>query len=268
MTESTTSAADPVSAATLIHRYNLRDYGGYPARGGTRLKRGVLLRSGQLDECGLPEAGLLERLGVSAIVDLRGPGEVPENTSPAYEGWTGTKLFATSEDHLVPHAMRELAEVTTTEGVVRHMASVYRKLPFSERFRESIRNYVAALDSVGSDGSASLVHCFAGKDRTGIAVALFHLLAGVHRDDVFADYLMTNAMGEDRIALGLPHLLRRANGRAPEWLLREVMAARAEYLEAALDEFALRSGGPTGYLADATGHSPAKLAEIAGRLLD
>ena len=121
---------------------------------------------------------------------------------------------------------------------------------------------------MGSDGSATLIHCFAGKDRTGIAVALFHLLAGVHRDDVFADYLMTNDMGEDRIALGLPHLMRRAEGRAPEWLLREVMAARAEYLEAALDEFAQRNGGPTGYLADVTGHDPAKLAEIAGRLLD
>jgi protein tyrosine/serine phosphatase len=257
-----------VSAATLIHRYNLRDYGGYTARGGARLRRGVLFRSGQLDECGLPEQGLLEGLGVSAIVDLRGPAEVPEGSSPAYHGWSGTKLFATSEDHLVPHAMRELAAVTSTEGVVAHMASVYRKLPFSERFRESMRNYVSALDGVGSDGSATLVHCFAGKDRTGIAVALFHLLAGVHRDDVFADYLMTNAMGEERIALGLPHLARRANGRAPEWLLREVMAARAEYLEAALDEFAQRNGGPTGYLADVTGHDPARLEQIAERLLD
>lgn len=247
-------------------RYNLRDYGGYATRSGGRLRRGVLLRSGQLDHVGVDEHSLLQRLGVGSIVDLRGPAELGEGGSSAFEGFAGKVLFAKATDNLVPHSMQHLIGVQSTDEVAEQMIRVYRRLPFSERFREALTNYFDALAGVGDDvGPATLIHCFAGKDRTGIAVALFHHLAGVHEDDIYADYLATNDMGEERIALGLPDLDRRADGQAPEWVLREVMAVRPDYLAAMFKEVAKRSGDPATFLATTTGRSPTDLAAIVER---
>jgi protein tyrosine/serine phosphatase len=53
-----------------------------------------------------------------------------------------------------------------------------------------LRRHFAAL---AQNRGASLIHCFAGKDRTGLSVALTHHVLGVHRDDAMADYLLTNA---------------------------------------------------------------------------
>lgn len=264
----------PVPAASTEHtinaaRYNLRDYGGYAALGGGRLRTGGLFRSGQLDSAGGPEAGLLQRLGVGAIIDLRGPAELGDGVSPAFEGFGGKVLFAKAPDNLVPHSMEHLIGVQSTDEVAAQMTSVYRKLPYSGRFREALTNYLDALDGVHADaGEGTLIHCFAGKDRTGIAVGLFLHAAGVHPDDIYADYLATNDMGEDRIALGLPHLSRRAGGRAEEWVLREVMAVRPDYLAAMFAAVTKRSGDPLTFLAEATGRTPAEVTAVAERWID
>ncbi|MES2492569.1 MAG: tyrosine-protein phosphatase [Pseudomonadota bacterium] len=250
-------------------RYNLRDYGGYSVRGGGRLRSGALFRSGQLDAAGAPEAGLLQRLGIGAIVDLRGPAELGEGMSCAFDGFSGKVLFASAEDNLVPHSMEHLVGVQSADEVAAQMTRVYRKLPYSGRFREALTNYFDALEGAGEHaGPATLIHCFAGKDRTGIAVALFHHVAGVHRDDSYADYLATNDMGEERIAHGLPHLSRRSGGRAEEWILREVMKVRAAYLDAMFDAVTTRSGDPLTFLAEATGRTPAQVTAIAERWVD
>ena len=247
-------------------RYNLRDYGGYAARDGGRLRTGGLFRSGQLDAAGAPEAGLLQRLGVGAIIDLRGPAELGDGVSPAFDGFAGQVLFAKAPDNLVPHSMEHLIGVQTADEVAAQMTSVYRKLPYSGRFREALTNYLDALDGAHAHaGQGTLIHCFAGKDRTGIAVGLFLHAAGVHHDDIYADYLATNDMGEERIALGLPHLSRRAGGRAEEWVLREVMAVRPDYLDAMFAAVTKRSGDPLTFLAEATGRTPAEVTAIAER---
>lgn len=262
--------APPVCTNFTVNaqRYNLRDYGGYATRSGGRLRSGALFRSGQLDSAGALEAGLLQRLGVGAIIDLRGPAELGDGVSPAFDGFAGQVLFATAEDNLVPHSMEHLIGVQSVDEVAAQMNRVYRKLPYSGRFREALTNYLDALGGLAvAAGPATLIHCFAGKDRTGIAVGLFHHAAGVHRDDVFADYMATNDMGEERIALGLPNLSRRAGGRAEEWVLREVMAVRAEYLATMFGAVTARSGDPLTYLAEATGRTPAEVTAIAERWL-
>lgn len=247
------------------HQTGLRDYGGYATRSGARLRRGVLFRSGQLDSAGQEESGLLHRLGIGAIIDMRGPAEIGEARSPAYEGFSGEILLASSEGSIMPHATTGLVAITSVEDVGNQMAEVYRRLPYCGRFRESFANYLRALDSADiSTRSATLIHCFAGKDRTGLAVALFHLIAGVHPDDVFADYLTTNDMGEDRIELSRPEFERRSGGDAPEWLFRALNAGHADYLAAALRQI----GDVHSYAAETSGYSPRRLIEIGERWLD
>src|SRR3546814_20173258 len=81
-------------------------------------------------------------------------------------------------------------------------------MPYRPALGATLRLYLAALVEYDAP---SLVHCVAGKDRTGFAVAIVHRLLGVHEDDLMHDYLLTNTAGknEDRLAQGVAHLRSR-----------------------------------------------------------
>lgn len=229
---------------------NLRDFGGYRTTSGRALARERLFRSGQLETADERFVGVVARLGITTVIDLRaGPERLPTG-GPAFAGFTGRVLAATAEDEPVPHDMSHFLGANSAAEVVSRMTRIYRMLPSSVRFRQSMGNVVR---TVGREEGGTLIHCFAGKDRTGLGVALLHLAAGVHRDDVFHDYLLTNHMGAARVDTALDWLLGSRSLAAPAWLLQEVMAVRAEYLEAGLGAIAAAAVDPISYLAAAAG---------------
>lgn len=238
---------DEFAAANSV---NLRDFGGYRTASGAILKRGRLFRSGQLETADDSFTGVVARLGITTVIDLRaGPERLPTG-GPAFAGFTGAVQVPVADDEPIPHDMSHFLGAASPADVVARMSQIYRMLPSSIRFKESMRNFVRA---VTRDDGGTLIHCFAGKDRTGLAVALMHVALGVHRDDVFHDYLLTNEMGAARIETALSWLLRSQNVTTPDWLLQEVMAVRAEYLEAALAEIAGTGLDSAQYLVVAAG---------------
>lgn len=228
------------------------------------LRHGKLYRSGQLDDAYPEDRGLVARLGIGQILDLRSQSEIATAPLPALEGFTGRIMLANAEDGLIPHATRGLIGMARPDEVVVHMQAIYRALPFSTRFVESLRLMFAAL---GTTEDGVLVHCFAGKDRTGVAVALAHHVLGVHPDDTMADYLLTNAMGEGRIVAGCRVLRRHLPDSVGDVLLHEVMSVRAEYLEQALGAMTDVHGGVDAYLAECVGLTPQASALIAANCL-
>lgn len=260
MKEPTSNAAASLSPNAA--RYNLRDYGGYAMADGARLCTGRLLRSGQLDDALPNDRGLLARLGVTEVIDLRSAGEAGNAAELAYAGFAGAILAPQSEDGVIPHAIKGLVRLESPDEVANHMAGIYRTLPGSARFREAISLYFRVLAE--SEG-ASLIHCFAGKDRTGLAVALFHLAMGVHADDVMEDYLLTNAAGEERIAAGIATLRGEGDAAVNEAVLREAMGVRPEYLAAALAVIAAETRSPVTWICQLTGLGSANLEEIRRR---
>lgn len=243
---------------------NLRDFGGYRTASGTVLKRGRLFRSGQLDTAGPSLSRILAKLGITTIIDLRSRPERVAAGGPAFVGFTGVVQAATTQDQRIPHALDHFLGLSSPAEVAARMSLIYRMLPSSEQFRESMGNFARA---VTGDRGGTLIHCFAGKDRTGLAVALLHLGLGVHRDDVLHDYLLTNAMGPERVETGLRWLSRGAPVEAPEWLLHEIMSVRAEYLEAGLAEIAAAGISPAQYAATIVGVSPDEFARSTNQLL-
>src|SRR5204863_8011057 len=94
------------------------------------------------------------------------------------------------------------------------------------------------LRAVGEAEGCVLVHCAAGKDRKGLACAYLHHIAGVHHDDMIADYLLTNDDARlERKAAAAGAFVERLLGRRPsdEALLAWVRVY-PEYLDAAFDE--------------------------------
>jgi rhodanese-related sulfurtransferase len=106
---------------------------------------------------------------------------------------------------------------------------------------------VGALEDIATGDGAVLVHCAAGKDRTGIVVAFALAAAGVERDAIVADYVAT----AERISLIMARL-RGSPTYAPDLDDEpdETHAPRAETLEAVFDALDSGYGGPLGWLSE------------------
>lgn len=139
--------------------------------GGSRVRRGVLLRSGQLSQ--LTSAGReMLTARVRRVIDLRDDAEVAAEPSALYSvTTTRLPLFLGSVGSFFEQNL--------------DLAAMYRHLvdDSSERIVDAVRLIAA--------GVPTLVHCTVGKDRTGVTVALALSAVGADRDAVIADYALT-----------------------------------------------------------------------------
>jgi protein tyrosine/serine phosphatase len=108
----------------------------------------------------------------------------------------------------------------------------------------------------------------AGKDRTGVAAMAVHLALGVHRDDIVADYLLTNTAGDPaaRIAAGY-RTVAATVGDLDEESLRVMMGVEAEYLDIALATIVERSGSVDVWLSEEFGADAALRERLRSQLV-
>lgn len=245
---------------------NFRDFGDYAA-GVRRLKRGLLFRSAHHAEATDADLAKLAALGLSVIVDLRRSNE---RASLPSKRWPGFGAEVIDNDIGQEHADEWHEFIAgsdlTAASFRQYMLDYYDGAPHAKRHVDLYARYFRAL---AQTEGAVLVHCAAGKDRTGILCALTHHVAGVHEDDIIADYLLTN--DEERIARRLPTIRARiaeASGRQPDdAALFVAMRVEAEYLERAFAAMRAQHGSIDGYLDAALGLTPQLRERIHDRLL-
>ena len=169
---------------------NFRDFGGFPAAGGQRLKTGRLYRSASHGRATDADLEALHALGISVIVDLRRVAERerdPSRRHPAFAGEVIASDVGDDEgDSWIDHIT---SSDLSPESFRTYMLGYYRDAPFNPRMIDLYSRYFQTLADV--DGPV-LIHCAAGKDRTGILAALTHHMAGVGHEHLMADYLATN----------------------------------------------------------------------------
>jgi protein tyrosine/serine phosphatase len=123
----------------------------------------------------------------------------------------------------------------------------YRKAPFEPRHLELFGRYFEALDM----GRPVLIHCTAGKDRTGLLAALTHHLLGVDEADLLADFELTNRAA--RIETRLPQVteaMTESLGRRPsETAVRAFLGVDRTYLAEAFGAIRREAGSVEAYLA-------------------
>lgn len=246
----------------ILPRYNLRDYGGVTTRDGARLVSDMLFRSAELDRCHPNESDLLERLGVQALVDFRSPGEIPATVPAAHPRFTGQRFATANDDTVIPHALNRFASLNTPAEARATLTETYRKFALSDHFRVTLKLY---FEMLAHTNGPSLIHCFAGKDRTGIAVALFQSHMNVHPDDIADQFMITHAAGEDRVAYLRETMVGNAQASIQPDVLEELLTVRAEYLEAALAEIVTHYGDIPTYLRDGAGIEPETLGALPQR---
>jgi protein tyrosine/serine phosphatase len=245
---------------------NFRDFGGYAA-GPRRLKAGLLYRSGHPARATGADLARLADLRLAVIVDLRRVNERERDPAPRWPGFAARVI----ENDLGQETLDEWADFIATSDLTAgsfrsYMLDYYRLAPFQSRHIDLYARYFRAL--ADAEGPV-LVHCSAGKDRTGILCALTHHLAGVSDDDIFADYLLTN--DPDRLAARLPmirEVIKTNTGReASDEALMTAMRVEAEYLAEAIGAMSEAHGSLDGYLDQALGLDRALRERLHERLL-
>ncbi len=232
-----------ISPELLEKMVNLRDAGIYSCGQGCTLKSGMLYRGGEPEPASRRDTELLLGLGLSSIIDLR-PGKERKKCPPAlahiHRLQIEVDITGKTMSRLKPYLNRKGKE-SEIRGAV---ASVYADM--AEWFRP---HWPALFSHLSQEENwPVLIHCRAGKDRTGVTVALLQKLCGVSDEDVMSDYLMTN----DYLMPRAIRMFRRINllafGLLPLKNYGVAYAAHPIYLDAFFRKIKESFSDPENYL--------------------
>jgi protein tyrosine/serine phosphatase len=258
---------------------NTRDLGGLPTTDGGRTVPGRILRSDNLQTLSDDDVRLLvDEVRLREVIDLRTTAEIllegrgPLRAVPAVrhrhftllpERGHFTDVFAVEEDEDVtlPAAWADsILPRQTAEHDQGEPPAVRSYLGYLSDRPDAV---VGALRALAAGGpGASVVHCAAGKDRTGVVCALSLAVAGVGHDDIVADYALTAEVID-----GIVARLAASPTYAEDMEKRDVAThtPRAETMDRVLTLLDERWGGPIGWL-DAHGLGADERAALRARL--
>ncbi len=229
---------------------NFRDFGGYGCQS-AELPRGRLFRSAHFARASDADVHALHALGVAVVVDLRSAGERAEQPSRRHAGFGGRLIEATGEQGSAPH-QAAASSALTSDDVRRHMIAAYRELPYRAGLIDA---FSRTFEALANGETPLLIHCAAGKDRTGLLAALIQHVAGVSDDDIMADYLLTNRVEHPPERLEkFSGWLAETYGAAPdEAAVRTALGVEPVFLQTAWASMTERNGGVDGYLRQVLG---------------
>lgn len=259
--------------------FNARDVGGMPLVGGGTVRSGVLLRSDALAT--LTDEGLARLAPVGTVVDLRTPQErevAPNRLPPGGEIRVLERpLLEGAIAQLAPQAAAMREQLSRTGPSEEMLAALRAQIPTLAELYLSMLEHgaavfadcaraVAAPEAPDSQPGAVLLHCTAGKDRTGVAVALLLAAVGVEREAIVADYTRSQAELAGPWAERMLEGVRRAGIPPLPEIEQLAVSTPAAAIEAALAEVDAR-GGAADYLR-AGGLCEEELALLRSRLRD
>lgn len=234
---------------------NLRDFGGYGCGTGA-LPRGKLWRSGHMARATDADLDALHALGIAVVVDLRSEPERSEQPSRRHADFAGRVIEADGAQDAPPHEASVASPgAVGPEDVRRHMLAAYRELPWRPGMLDA---YARTFEALAEAPGPLLIHCAAGKDRTGVLAALLHHVAGVSDADVMEDYLLTNRVQHPPARRAkFARWMKQTYGSEPsDEAIQVALGVEPVFLEAAWGEMRARHGSVDGYLEQALGVTP------------
>jgi protein-tyrosine phosphatase len=243
---------------------NFRDFGGYSTAGGRRVKWGFLFRSGQLSSLSDQDINLLSSLELDLICDFRrqeeqegDPSRLPLRNPPRI---ASLPIIPGSNSRFFEQVEGQMAD---RQAMFDFMVEINRD--FAEAQSETYARMFREILSV--ENARFLVHCAAGKDRTGFAAAIILMALGVSREMVMRDYMLTGQFfqPESEIArLREKYQMHQMDSQS----ILPMLEVHEDYLARAL--LAIEQSYPSVevYLEEALGVGAAELAELKARYLD
>ncbi|PZO52471.1 MAG: protein-tyrosine-phosphatase [Alphaproteobacteria bacterium] len=227
---------------------NFRDFGGWETSDGATVTRGKLYRSASFHDATDDDIAKLNAMELRFLVDLRRPEERKHEPS-RWENEATRMIFddeGAGGHALPPHFLALMQSDLTPQSTRDYMVSLYREIPFDPRLIRLYRDWFSEL----GEGGAGVIHCAAGKDRTGIGCALTLFALGVPEDAIFADYDFTNQAVD--LEKRMPRIQARMEERLGRTLdpaaLRPMLGVHVDFLRAALDVIEAQHGTVGGYM--------------------
>jgi protein-tyrosine phosphatase len=246
---------------------NFRDLGGYTTSDGRVVKWGKLYRTDALNELTDDDQVYLERLGIQRIVDFRIPdeaGDAPDKLPPALRDRYINMPIGFNEGNYAEFIKKIMSG--DTAGMNLDGALEQGNVKFVREFTPVFRDWLQGLVST-ADGS-QVFHCTAGKDRTGLASALFLLALGVPEGEVMQDYLASNIYLKEKNEKSLWKMRIFSLGRADTKGVKPMMEVRQSYLQAAFDTMRQDYGSIDNYLREGLGVDEAFREQLRARYLE
>lgn len=249
---------------------NLRDFGGYPADGGAVVKRGLLFRSDSLSKLPARAFERFSTLGIRTLIDLRTKRErlyrpyrfppdpnrraihLPIPPEPELDKrWTNIEKTW----FMLSGGMKKTDRAFTS--------AMYRRLP--ARAEPALAVLFPLLLDPGA--YPVLIHCTAGRDRTGFAAAMILRALGVPAETAIEDYCLIED-GARRAREGLVRSMRALSlFQMSREAIVEFLTPQAEYLRAAFESIEAEHGSVESYLERRLGFSGADRGALRALLL-
>ncbi len=233
---------------------NERDLGGFHARDGKRTRTGALVRMenpGHLTEEGLQA---MRAHGVTTLIDLRYPMEISR-----YPQLADAMKDLADAPLIVSIPLLEEATQPDDDAAFARSRDKWHVHVLDNR-GDAMATVLRTIADAEPGGVA--IHCAAGKDRTGIVAALLLDLASVSRDEIVADYALSEHWLLPRTEEWLTHMddVQRAN-------VHGLMATPPEYMHFALNHVDACHGGTEQYLRT-IGLTDAEIATLRERMIE
>jgi protein-tyrosine phosphatase len=242
---------------------NFRDIGGYTSADGRTVKWGYLFRSGQLSALSELDRSLLAELGLNVVCDFRRVEE--QERDPSNLPDPGPQVVSLP---IAPGSNGSFLEQAGSSWEADRQAMFDFMVEINRDFAvQQVQTYASMFDVLlQSEDTRMLVHCAAGKDRTGFAAAIILLALGVSRATVMEDYLLTAQYF---------HPLREIDRLREKYDMQDleteallpVLEVHPEYLQAAFDAIDAEFASLEDYLHQALGVDAEKLELLRARYL-
>ncbi|KEK23284.1 tyrosine-protein phosphatase [Bacillus gaemokensis] len=245
--------------------FNFRDLGGYETTDGRRVKWGKLYRSEEL--AGLTEwdVDYLQQTGLKLICDYRTDFEVKHKPNPSIDGARQVCLPVMQDlaKDLNINEFFQVGDLSMLGKPGEYLVNMNRD------FVTGNEAFVRFLQLAQDPENLPLVnHCTAGKDRTGFGSALLLLLLGVSEETIMEDYLLSNGFREKLNQKMMAFLGAKLQNEESKEILGAMFEARAEYLQAAIDEIIHKYGSIEMYAEKGLGFTKEQLENMKTMLLE
>lgn len=244
--------------------HNFRDFGGYRTLDGRQIRWRTLFRSGHLGLLTDQDRATLQELNIAAILDFRTQLEVDYYPSRLADEHTPQILPLAINAGSVKDILEAAVDPTDIEAA---KAAVHKKmLQINETLvMERHDTYRQMFEALLNHPGGYLLHCSAGKDRTGLGVALILSALGADRDTILSDYLLTNRfLDPEKSAAWFSKFLK------PEINLKAaspMFSVHQDFLQQAFQMIDTEFGGSDQYLKTAMALSESDLNHLRNGLL-
>ena len=244
---------------------NFRDFGGYPTSDGRQIRWRHLYRSNKLSVLSADDQRRLDTLGINTVFDLRARHE--READPTC--WSHGSLKVETYPSGLKRPLVEMAQSHGGDeaGALALMGEFYGSMP-----RTMAHVFGAVIRSIANGGAPCIIHCSAGKDRTGMACALILTALGVSRDIVLDDYVLTQSLRRPRSdmdrAIAPGEKERAMSSRFTPDAIEVLMASNADYLASAFKAIEEDHGSVDAYIRDGLGLDGGTIDQLRERLLE